>query len=44
MSFGRQVDQLLTRVQVYKGSQNAPKEFKDAQVYEEANNWLADRR
>ncbi|THC98151.1 hypothetical protein EYZ11_002375 [Aspergillus tanneri] len=29
---------------VYKGTQNADKEFKDGQLFEEANSWLADRR
>ncbi|KAL1966789.1 hypothetical protein VTN77DRAFT_3754 [Rasamsonia byssochlamydoides] len=29
---------------IYKGTQSAGKEFKDAKLWEEANKWLADRR
>lgn len=29
---------------VYKGTQNAGKEFKDAKLWEDANKWLAERR
>lgn len=30
--------------QVYKGTQNANKEFKDVQLWKEANEWLSARR
>lgn len=30
--------------QIYKATQNADKEFKDAALWDRANSWLADRR
>ncbi len=30
--------------QVYQGTQNAGKEFKEAKLWDDANKWLADRR
>lgn len=34
----------LSFLQVYKGTQNAGKEFKDAKLWDDANRWLAERR
>lgn len=31
-------------LQVYKGAQNAGKEFKDTKLWEDANKWLSERR
>ena len=35
---------LISYAQVYKGTQNAGKEFKEAKLWDDANKWLADRR
>jgi Temperature dependent protein affecting M2 dsRNA replication len=37
-------DNYLLHGQVYKATQNAGKEFKDAKLWDDANQWLAERR